>query len=64
MDEASAIQEQEGDRHMIETKKNRSKKVMKKTLANIIKTKTSCCKKSPMILIMCPECHSTLRIEE
>jgi len=48
---------------MIEAKKNRSKKVLKKTLAEIIKTKTSCCKKPPIVLIMCPDCQSTLRVE-
>lgn len=49
---------------MIKSQKNRSKKMLKKTLANILKAKTLCCKKTPLILIMCPKCHATIRIEE
>lgn len=48
---------------MIKAKKNRSEKILKKTLAEIIKTKTGCCKKPPMVLIMCPDCQCTLRVE-
>ena len=48
---------------MIESKKNRSKKILKKTLGEVTESKTECCKESPMILVMCPKCQATLRIE-
>ena len=63
MDEASTTQEQESDRCMIESKKNRSKKIFKKTLGEVTESKTECCKESPMILVMCPKCQATLRVE-
>jgi len=49
---------------MIQTKKNRSKKMLKRTLANLLKAKTNCCKKAPVILIVCPDCDATIRVEE
>ena len=49
---------------MIKSKKNRSKKILKKTLGEVTKSKTLCCKEPPMVLVVCPKCHATLRVVE
>tara|TARA_R100000458_G_scaffold58336_1_gene66160 strand:- start:1 stop:156 length:156 start_codon:yes stop_codon:yes gene_type:complete len=49
---------------MIESRKNRTKGMLKRTLANVLKARMNCCNEHPIVLIICPKCESTIRVEE
>ncbi len=38
--------------------------MLKRTLANVLKARMNCCKEHPIILIICPKCDATIRVEE
>jgi len=49
---------------MIEPKKTKSNRILHKQVHEIVKTKTKCCGEPAIVLILCPKCHATMRVEQ
>lgn len=45
-------------------KKTKNNRILNKKVHEIVKTKTKCCGEPAIVLILCPKCHSTMRIEQ